>query len=217
MTAKTLKTIKAEKKQLTNMGKLIMDLCGGTGSWSKPWLENGYQVINVTLPEYDVRTYELPDKPIYGILAAPPCTMFSVARTTASKPRDLRQGMEIVEACLRLIWEARKRQKIGFWALENPTGLLRQFLGKPALVFQPCDYGDLWTKRTDVWGYFKEPIKSPIEVPDRVHRQLAKNNRILPRLPEGYIAYKIAGERSQAARRAMTPPSFAKAFYDANK
>lgn len=39
------------------MNKIILDLCGGTGSWSRPWKENGYDVRNITLPEYDVRTY----------------------------------------------------------------------------------------------------------------------------------------------------------------
>jgi len=37
--------------------KTILDLCGGTGAWSKPYKDAGYHVINVTLPEYDVRDY----------------------------------------------------------------------------------------------------------------------------------------------------------------
>ncbi len=62
------------------MNKIILDLCGGTGSWSKPYLDAGYDVRLITLPDYDVRTYK-PPKNVYGILAAPPCTMFSLART----------------------------------------------------------------------------------------------------------------------------------------
>ncbi len=65
-------------------GKIILDLCGGTGAWSKPYKEavdthgeNIYDVRLVTLPEHDVRTYIPPDN-VYGILAAPPCTMFSI-------------------------------------------------------------------------------------------------------------------------------------------
>src|SRR3990167_3648967 len=135
------------------MKKIILDLCGGTGAWSKPYAEAGYEVINVTLPDYDVRTYK-PPKDVYGILAAPPCTMFSLARTTAKTPRDLHIGMEIVESCLRIIWEVRKQGKVRFWALENPYGLLRQFLGIPPLVFDPCDFGERYTKKTDLWGYY---------------------------------------------------------------
>ena len=127
--------------------KIILDLCGGTGSWSKPYSDNGYKVINVTLPEYDVRTYIPPDN-IYGILAAPPCTMFSLARTRAKKKRDFAEGMEIVKACMNIIWKCRENPKyrkdgcLKFWALENPMGFLRQFLGYPYFTFDPCDFGE---------------------------------------------------------------------------
>lgn len=33
------------------MSKIILDLCGGTGSWSRPWELNGYDVRVITLPE----------------------------------------------------------------------------------------------------------------------------------------------------------------------
>lgn len=74
------------------MGKIILDLCGGTGAWSKPYKDAGYDVRVITLPDYDVLTYEPPEN-VYGILAAPPCTMFSLARTNAKLPRDLRGGV----------------------------------------------------------------------------------------------------------------------------
>lgn len=36
------------------MKKIILDLCGGTGAWSRPYKENGYDVRVITLPDYDV-------------------------------------------------------------------------------------------------------------------------------------------------------------------
>jgi len=30
------------------MSKIILDLCGGTGAWSKDYEETGYIVINIT-------------------------------------------------------------------------------------------------------------------------------------------------------------------------
>ena len=54
-----------------NSGKIILDLCGGTGSWSSPYLHAGYDVRLVTLPLTDVRIYQPPAN-VYGILAAPP-------------------------------------------------------------------------------------------------------------------------------------------------
>lgn len=201
--------------------KIILDLCGGTGSWSKPYKDAGYDVRLVTLPEFDVCEVNfwqgmifLKDdyngiliKDIYGILAAPPCTMFSLARTTAKKPRDFYEGMETVEACMGIIWEVRKQQKLAFWALENPVGYLRQFLGKPPLTFQPCDYGDPYTKKTDLWGYYNMPKKNPVELTQEQRARMSINNRELPK----------ADGQNQAARRAMTPQGFANAFFRANK
>ena len=56
--------------------KIILDLCGGTASWSKPYADAGYDVRLITLPEQDVRDY-IPPEDVYGVLAAPPCTEFS--------------------------------------------------------------------------------------------------------------------------------------------
>lgn len=53
---------------INNKDKIILDLCGGTGSWSKPYKDVGYDVRVITLPDYDVRTYEPPEN-VYGILS----------------------------------------------------------------------------------------------------------------------------------------------------
>jgi len=186
-----------------NSNKIILDLCGGTGAWSRPYAKAGYDVRNITLPYYDVTDYclreELADLKPYGILAAPPCTMFSLARQRAKTPRDFRQGMNVVISCLEIIWECRYMHKLNFWALENPTGYLRQFLGMPALTFKPCEYGDPISKRTDLWGYFKPPkkLKNPVKVKIGHHR----NSANYPRNP---------------VKRAITPSGFAQAFFEAN-
>lgn len=36
------------------MSKIILDLCGGTGSWSKPYRDAGYDVRVITLPRYNL-------------------------------------------------------------------------------------------------------------------------------------------------------------------
>jgi len=187
------------------MKPIILDLCGGTGAWSAPWKEAGYDVRLITLPENDVRTF-IPPQNVYGILAAPPCTMFSLARTTAKKPRDLSEGMEIVKACMNIIWKCREEGNLKFWALENPKGLLRQFLGKPAFTFNPYDFGDPYPKSTDLWGYFNEPKKTPIKLESSMLEKFKINNRPLP---------KIKG-LTQSDKRAITPNGFAVAFYKAN-
>jgi hypothetical protein len=194
---------------MVNSDKIILDLCGGTGSWSKPYKEKGYNVINVTLPNYDVRTFCLP-KNVYGILAAPPCTMFSLARTTAKTPRNFKEGMEVVIACLDIIWQARYRNKLAFWALENPMGYLRQFLGKPPFTFDPCDFGDPYTKKTDLWGYYNIPKKKPVALDAETKYRCSQNSRKLPSIRD-------ITSGNQAARRAITPAGFAQAFFQANQ
>lgn len=189
------------------MKKIILDLCGGTGSWSLPYKEAGYEVINVTFPIYNVLHYiDLMPENVYGILAAPPCTMFSMARTTAKTPRDFVGAMKIVKACLEIIWTARANGGLKFWALENPTGYLRQFLGKPALTFHPYEFGDSYKKSTDLWGYFNELKKKPVVLTEKEIKDSRVNTRPLP---------KIKG-LSVADRRAITPRGFAEAFYKVN-
>lgn len=44
---------------------IVLDLCGGSGSWSKPFREAGYDVRLITLPDYDVLTYEPRSPPMH--------------------------------------------------------------------------------------------------------------------------------------------------------
>lgn len=205
---------------MDNSNKIILDLCGGTGSWGKPYKEAGYTVYNITLPDYDVRNWRSiaevneASGEVYGILAAPPCTMFSLARTRAIKPRDFSEGMEVVQACLNIIWTIRKSHKLAFWAMENPVGYLRQFMGKPPFTFDPWEFGDPWTKKTDIWGYYNLPNKKYTDMTQVMTQEqmdrCKTNSRKLPSITD------ITGSK-QAAKRAMTPQGFARAFYKANK
>jgi len=211
------------------MEKIILDLCGGSGSWSKKYKNSGYIVINVTLPFYDLLETEIKPgdyiifqggsrKPlkvrmsdVYGILAAPICTMFSKARTTAKTPRDFREGMKLVIASLNIIWECRYDHKLAFWCLENPMGYLRQFLGKPVFTFDPCDFGDPYTKKTDLWGYFNIPKKKNRVEPEYVYFKSSK------RMSKMMYEASLRSKRNSKIQKSITPPGFAKAFFEANK
>lgn len=205
----------------SNAQKIILDLCGGTGSWSRPYKAAGYDVRVITLPTYDVKTYN-PPRNVYGILAAPPCTEFSFLNCkNEPRKRDEAAGMEIVNACIRII---NKCNPI-FWALENPVGHLRKYLGTPQLTFQPWWYGDPWLKRTDIWGNFNPPKKIYQDWDDVPKIDLY----IRPHKTKPSLAYlhKSAWDKipqlhfhkpkTDAEFRAMTPPGFARAFFEANR
>lgn len=193
---------------MENADKIILDLCGGTGSWSKPYKQAGYDVRLITLPENDVLTYKPPDN-VYGILAAPPCTEFSRAKHFHGKgnyKHDTESAMKIVNACFDII---NKCNPI-FWALENPaTGTLKNFIGLPKYVFNAWEFGDNYQKSTALWGKFNEPIKTIFEKPNEIIKfSMLKSKEIEP---EYYGIY------DRTTRRAMTSKYFAQAFFEANK
>jgi len=176
--------------------RIILDLCGGTGAWSQPYLDAGYDVRVITMPAYDVRL-SIPPSEVHGILAAPPCTHLagSGARWWQEKgERALLESLSIVDACLRVIIATRPV----FWCLENPVGRLSRFLGEPVLRFNPCDYGDPYTKKTCLWGDFNIPPQKPIKP-----KQGSKMHRLPP-------------SEDRRMFRSITPPGFAKAFFKAN-
>jgi hypothetical protein len=229
------------------MSIVILDLCGGTGAWSKPYKDAGHDVKLCTLPEVDVthiyfgrdqygnvdddyicitacnkpvQYIYIPD--IYGILAAPPCTEFSIAK--GDKPRDKKKGMETVEACMKIIWEVEKRTTLKFWALENPRGLLRRFLGIPKYTFEQWQFGTNRRKATDIWGYFRIPTPTVSVKPEGLTVRDCKSrvhatDWAVVDYPEEYTDYinQFKGDAKRAAARAITPAGFAEAFYRANK
>lgn len=217
--------------------KIILDIYGGTGAWSKPYEESGqYIVNNITLPDYNMlktryegksvifaggkeKALKIPLANIYGILAAPPCTEFSFL-TSCNRPVKMETGLKTVDAALELIRRVMllKEAKLQFWALENPAARLKWFLGNPPLEFDPCDFGDPWTKRTCIWGLFN--------IPKKHHVQPGESTTTLN---QGLLDYKAKmrkklgviktheGWDADNALNSMTPPHFARAFFKANR
>lgn len=196
------------------MTKKLLDLCGGTGSWSRPYREAGWEVLIIDplvndLSVADALEY-FKECPEYFniILAAPPCTHFSSsgARWWAEKDADGRttEALQVVDDCLEII----NLLKPKYWALENPIGRLKKLrnLGEPTLVFNPCDYGlqpdgtkiDQYTKKTLVWGKFNLPVKNPVDP------------------IEGSKMHNLPATKDRWRIRSMTPQGFARAFFEAN-
>ena len=189
---------------------IILDLCGGTGAWSKPYKEAGYMVLNLTLPEVDVRLFKWDpyiNLHIHGILAAPPCAEFSYAKHFHGKgnyAHDYKEGLSIVDACLRMV----VLYKPKWWALENPRNYLRKWMGLPKFVFDPWEFGDYYQKKTCIWGEFNIPIPTVAVKPEGLVKfSMLKSKEIYP---------EYYGKLTRQERRAITPPGFSQAFFEAN-
>lgn len=186
--------------------RTILSLCDYSGVWSRPYEEAGYEVVRIDLQHgRDVRLTEHLGRPVHGVLAAPPCTVFSKAGAWKWGEAGVLDGLSVVDACLRFVAVHRP----AFWALENPAGRLRRWLGPPAWAFQPHDFGDPWTKRTYLWGHFTPPTP--------LFCAAARN-------PVSVTLAGRCGGRDRTTRfssrqkneRSETPAGFARAFYEAN-
>jgi hypothetical protein len=191
------------------MKGLILSLCDYTGNWSRPYEEAGYQVIRVDLQHgQDVRLLEQLGEPVHGILAAPPCTAFSKAGAWAWEAKGeaaILEGLAVVDACLRAVAIYRPE----FWALENPAGRLKRWLGPPKWSFNPCDFGDPWTKRTYLWGHFTPPM--PLFA---AQARKAVAVELVGR-PGGRDRSTRLSSRNKV-ERAATPEGFSRAFFQVN-
>lgn len=174
---------------------LILDLCGGTGAWSRPYVEAGYtvDVIDIARDGRDVRLLQRVRAGVHGVLAAPMCTVFSYARNRyPPTDEELLFGLSLVDACLRIAWV----QQPVWWALENPVNKLRRYLGPPRLTFRQWEYGDAGEKPTGIWGEFTLPRKQP-----------------KPRTKASTYGTQYENARPEDA---VTPPCFAQAFFRVN-
>lgn len=206
------------------MQRTILSLCDYSGEWSKPYLEAGYQVIQVDLglPPGDCKDGDrtligadllewfprLDLKP-WGVLAAPPCTCF--CRPGARWWGDMdskgetQKAIQVFLKCYSICQMAQ-----GWWALENPPGRFSRLvpsLPKPSWQFQPYEYGDPWSKQTYIWGTAKKPIPTNQVEPPPTRR--TPNGRT-----QGRISMMSSSWKSE---REKTPQGFSRAFFLANR
>jgi hypothetical protein len=86
------------------------------------------------------------------------------------------------------------------YLIENPVSTISSYWRKPDYSFDPCDYGDPYTKKTCLWtgGGFVMPTK----------------NRVEP--TEGSKMHLLPPSEDRANLRSATPPGFAKAVFESN-
>ena len=156
--------------------KVCIDLCSGLGGFSAAFEEaDDWHVLTVDLdpddrfdPDVkadllDLRPSDLLDAlgldrdaiDVLVVLFSPPCTDFSIAASRYEKIVDgvpqtdsARESVALVYHGIGLI----KAVAPDYWFLENPTGYLRQIIGRPAGRVTYCQYGADYMKPTDLWG-----------------------------------------------------------------
>ncbi len=192
-----------------NCDKTILSLFDESGVWSTPFVLAGYNVIQIDIQNgVDINDFcaeYLFDNGIdeaWGVLAAIPCTDFAAsgARWWKDKDADGRTAasIELGNQALRTV----EFFKPEFWAAENPSGRIEKMLGlpKPHLIFDPCHYGDPYTKKTMIYGKFNADLP------------------LAPVAPvEGSLIHKLRGDvPEQKKLRSLTPEGFSFAFFMAN-
>ena len=198
-----------------------MSLCDRTGNMVQPWIEAGYEAVTVDLqhvvPEgsarrhYTMSVTELPKDFAVGavcVFAFPPCTHLAVSGARWFKAKGLPaliEGLSIVNACREICEESGSP-----WMLENPVGTLATYWREPDYTFDPCDYGDPYTKKTCLWtgGGFNMPEK--VAAGD----MFAEATVVEPTL--GSMIHRMPPSEDRGDLRSITPMGFARAVFNAN-
>lgn len=195
------------------MSGIVLSLCDRTGNMVRPWLDAGYEcwILDVQHPPgeqrdgllvrvgADVRDWLPPRAEYAAAFAFPPCTHLAVSGARWFRRKGLRalsEAIDIFGACVRICeWTG------GPWIVENPVSVIASHFRKPDFTFDPCDYGDPWTKKSCLWtgGGFVMPAKQRIE----------------PTL--GSIIHRMPPSADRVNRRSETPMGFAAAVFEANR
>lgn len=204
--------------------KTILHLCADIGSDSEPYRKAGYNVILVG-SKIGVENYH-PPKDVYGIIANPPCTEFSIAEGFHKK-KDIEKGLLLVKHCQRIISETIRNGNDFFWVIENPaTGRLKEFLGSPRFTYEPWEFGSPWTKRTALWGQFICPKKIYSRWSDvpKINELYVQPGRSKPSLAKLHVSAKKYIKEfdnfnvsTDSDFRSICSQKFAQAFFEANQ
>jgi len=142
----------------------VIDLFSGLGGFSQAFVDRGHNVKRYDFdPKFSdipftrtVDVFDLTPIDIEGadiILASFPCNHFSPMSSHYHWPKmqptkETREVIKSLKEILLLIARANPR----YWILENPVGLMRRAIGKPAMLTHWAAWGSKWLKPTHLWG-----------------------------------------------------------------
>lgn len=197
------------------MRNIILSLFDYTGNWSRPYKENGYEVIQIDIKlGTDLLTWdytEIDKDSVYGILAAVPCTDYALSGAKWFKDKDADGRTAFSNQLVKKTLEIILHFDPVFWAVENPMSRIHKLhpeLGNPLQKFHPYQFAlydpnpkdSQYQKTTWLWGRFNKMIHKPLPPVD------------------GQKLFKNLGGKSERTKeiRSTTPLGFAYAFYEAN-
>jgi hypothetical protein len=181
----------------------------------KPWAEDGYLCFCVDLQHErgesrvkdnivrvgaDVRDW-LPPRNVRPTFAAffPPCTDVAVSGARWFKDKGLGPLIRALELFKR---SSDLAEMLGApFFIENPVNTVSTYWREPDYLFDPCDYGDPYTKRTCLWtgnGFTMPPVDPVLAT-------------------EGSRMHKLGKSKGRTNLRSATPPGFSRAVFQANK
>lgn len=152
----------------------VLDLFSGTGSATKIWKDEGYEVISIEINQNQDATYNdsilefngFDLQIIHGyfdfIWASPPCTTFSIASVSTHWNKDKTPKSEECKNNIRLLAHTIQLIEIlkpKYYVIENPTGMMRKIIEEMNLSnykryeITQCQYGHPNMKPTDLYGH----------------------------------------------------------------
>lgn len=194
------------------MGDIALFLFNKSDNAPKPWADAGYLCYCVDLQHppgehrdgniirvgADIEYWIPPRGNIVFVAAFPPCTDLAVSGARWFQFKGLRSLSKAIALFARTqeIVEAVTAP----YFIENPVSTISSYWRKPDYTFDPCDYGDPYTKKTCLWtgnGFVMPP-----------------KNRVEP--TEGSKMHLLPPSEDRANLRSETPPGFCQAVFEAN-
>lgn len=199
---------------------MVISLFDFSGNLVSPWAEAGYDCFcydiqhpsapvtvrrgagSITKMRADLSEFPMAGAPRPGtvafVAAFPPCDHLAVSGARWFVGKGLRK---LAHSINLFATAAEYCEAAGApYFIENPVSTISTYWRKPDHAFDPCDYGDPYTKKTCLWtgGGFVMPPKC------RVEPTLGSKMHLLP------------PSADRANKRSETPMGFARAVFLAN-
>ena len=193
-----------------------------TGIMARPWLEAGVPcwIVDLQHPKGyhrdglltrvggDMLEFIPPRGNCIFAAFFPPCTDLAVSGSRWMKDKGLGTLIDALTLFKRAVDLAESLDAP--YLIENPVNTVSTYWREPDYKFNPCDYGDPYTKQTWLWtggGFIMPPVIHPGDLFDTP-------TAVEP--TEGSKMHKLPPGPERANLRSQTPEGFARAVFNTN-